>query len=349
MTHIVNIDSVQPAMCPQPENKTNVYSDNFVSNHDYSNSNFNCTSKSSASVFSTSYEANTQDSSSVSNNICISNILNKTKTSNINRLIIGQLNVNSIRNKMDILKSLVIGNLDIFVITESKLDESFHTNQFFIDVFLPPFRLDRTSKGGGVLIYVRDDIPCRLLTNHIFQPNFEGIFLEINIRKSKWLFFGGYNPHKNNISTFFKELGSKFELYLPKYENTLLLGDFNSECTEPLLKEFCEMYNVKNLIKEPTCFENPLNPSSIDVILTNRGGRCQCSRAIETGLSDHHKLTITVLKNIFPKRKPTHSLYIEIIRNLIIFTFEQSYLISFQQWNRGQKIMQALKIHSLLC
>ena len=186
----------------QPENKTNDYSDNFVSNHDYSNSNFNCTSKSSAGVFSTSTEANTQDSSIVSNDICISNILNKIKTSNINRLIIGQLNFNSIRNKMDTLKSLVMGNLDIFVKTESKLDESFHINQFCIDGFLPPFRLDRTSKGGGVLIYAKDDIPCRLLTNHIFQPNFEGIFLEINIRKPKWLFFGGYNPHKNNISTF---------------------------------------------------------------------------------------------------------------------------------------------------
>ena len=36
------------------------------------------------------------------------------------------------------------------------------------------------------------------------------------------------------------------------------------------LKDFCEMYRLKNLITEPTCYKNPNNPSSIDVILTNR-------------------------------------------------------------------------------
>ena len=66
------------------------------------------------------------------------------------------------------------------------------------------------------------------------------------------------------------------------------------------------MYNVKNLIKEPTCFKNPLNPSSIDVILTNRGGRFQCSRAIETGLSDHHKLTISSKKYFSKTQAYTH-------------------------------------------
>ena len=71
------------------------------------------------------------------------------------------------------------------------------------------------------------------------------------------------------------------------------------------MKVFCETYNVKNLINEPTCFKNPLNPSSIDVILTNKVRSFQESKVIETGLSDHHKLTLTVLKQYYPKQKPT--------------------------------------------
>ena len=70
------------------------------------------------------------------------------------------------------------------------------------------------------------------------------------------------------------------------------------------MKEFCDSYNLKNLINEPTCFKNPLNPSSIDIILTNRSKRFQDSKVIETGLSDHHKMTITVLKAFFQKQSP---------------------------------------------
>ena len=52
--------------------------------------------------------------------------------------------------------------------------------------------------------------------------------------------------------------------------------------------DFCDTYNLTNLITDPTCFKNPLNPSLIDLILTNRARRFQDSWVIETGLFDHH-------------------------------------------------------------
>ena len=87
--------------------------------------------------------------------------MNNIKIANANRLIIGQLNINSLRNKIDALRLLIKGNIDILVITESKLDGSFPNSQFDIDGFAPPFRQDRTEYGGGVIIYIRDDIPCK--------------------------------------------------------------------------------------------------------------------------------------------------------------------------------------------
>ena len=36
------------------------------------------------------------------------------------------------------------------------------------------------------------------------------------------------------------------------------------------LKDFCNLYLLKNLIEKPTCFEDPENPKTIDLILTNK-------------------------------------------------------------------------------
>ena len=91
---------------------------------------------------------------------------------------------------------------------------------------------------------------------------------------------------------------------MPKFDNFLLLGDFNSQYDETDMSEFCAMYNLKNLIMGPTCFKNPLNPSSIDLILTNRCMSFQHSQTIETGLSDHHCMVVTVLKSFFQKQSP---------------------------------------------
>ena len=85
------------------------------------------------------------------------------------------------------------------MITESKLDESFSSPQFAIEGYALPYRMDRNKDGGGVVIYVREDIPCRVHKTHFEAKNFKGIFLEINLRKSKWLLFGGYNHKKSNI------------------------------------------------------------------------------------------------------------------------------------------------------
>ena len=52
----------------------------------------------------------------------------------MNRLLIGNLNINSISNKFDQLKLLVRGKVDILVITETKLDSTFPTSQFLIKV-----------------------------------------------------------------------------------------------------------------------------------------------------------------------------------------------------------------------
>ena len=50
------------------------------------------------------------------------------------------------------------------------------------------------------------------------------------------------------------------------------------------------------------------NPTSIDLILTNKSKSFENSIALETGLSDHHKMNITVLTH-FIKIKTTNISY----------------------------------------
>ena len=136
------------------------------------------------------------------------------------------------------------------------------------------------------------------------EPNIEAIFVEINLRKRKWLIIGGYNPDKAKICNFLNYIESKLnELYL-EYENIILMGDLNSEIDEERMNIFCNTYCFKCLVKEPTCFKNIYNPSCIDLILTNKSLCFQHTTVIETGLSGFHRLTVTMMKSTFQKKKP---------------------------------------------
>ena len=53
------------------------------------------------------------------------------------------LNINSIRNKFELLKPMILDSVDILVIAETKLDSNFATNQFIIDGFSPPYRYSK--------------------------------------------------------------------------------------------------------------------------------------------------------------------------------------------------------------
>ena len=102
-------------------------------------------------------------------------------------MIIGNLNINAIRNKFEQLKETV---LEILVVTETKLDETFLESLFLMDGFSKPYRLDRNKNGGGVMIFIRDTISSKILEKHIFPNDVESIFVEFNFRKCKWLLYG---------------------------------------------------------------------------------------------------------------------------------------------------------------
>ena len=91
-------------------------------------------------------------------------------------------------------------------------------------------------------------------------------------------------------------------MHSTKYENIVLLGDFNACVDDEALQAFCKSFSLNSLIKQFTCFKNHENPSCINLILTNKPRSFQTKCVSETGLSDFHR--ISVLKMHFRKLPP---------------------------------------------
>ena len=62
-------------------------------------------------------------------------------------------------------------------------------------------------------------------------------YIEVSIRKKKWLLGCSYNPHKRFISSHLKELGKNLD-FNSKYDNFILLGDLNAEPTNEAVNDF---------------------------------------------------------------------------------------------------------------
>ena len=77
----------------------------------------------------------------------------------MNKIIVGHLNINSIRNVFDFLLHQVQGNIDIFMISETTLDGSFLPGQFLLNGYSVPSHSDIDGNGGDILLFIREDIP----------------------------------------------------------------------------------------------------------------------------------------------------------------------------------------------
>ena len=137
----------------------------------------------------------------------------------------------------------------------------------------------------------------------------EGIFVELNFRKSKWLLVAAYKPPDVSKADYFDNLTKALDFHSKQCENMILMGDLNTAKSDEVLFDFLEEHFLSNLVKFPTCFKSVENPSSIDLIITNKHQSFQNTTSFSTGLSDFHKLVITSMKTTFPKVVPKKIIY----------------------------------------
>ena len=178
------------------------------------------------------------------------------------------LNINSVRNKFENLIGIINENVDIFTITETKLDGSFPTAQFEIKGYYSPFRLDITNKSRGLLVYIKSSIPSRKLSCDDICNSIQAIPFEINLRKEKRLVISIYRLPSQNSVFFLNSLTKIIDVFADKYDNYLIMGDFKLESgNTTVLTNSLDSNNLTYLIKTNTCFKS--KGLSIDLILTN--------------------------------------------------------------------------------
>ena len=85
------------------------------------------------------------------------------RKTNINKLVFGQLNIKSLKNKFDMLSEMIKGFVDVFMISKAKLGDSFSGGQFFIEGYHTSFRFDRNGTVGGILLHIHKDIPTKAI------------------------------------------------------------------------------------------------------------------------------------------------------------------------------------------
>ena len=117
-----------------------------------------------------------------------------------------------------------------------------------------PFRLNGNQFGGGLFVFIREDNPCGILNTK--SLTMKALFIGLNLRKRKWLLCCSYNLHKNLIVAHLREIQVALDVLSSKYENIIIIGDFNSE---PIWKDD----NMENLINNFTCYKTLINQHAL--------------------------------------------------------------------------------------
>ena len=173
--------------------------------------------------------------------------------------------------------NIINNEIDIFMISEIKIHTSFPISKFTMPGYLI------TSHGGEILFFSRDYISCKKIKMiaMLISRGFCGEKF-----KEKWLFCCSYNHMKvirqTILKAFFRYWTNLMQL------TTILLGDVNVEPEDESIAEFLNLYNLKNLVKQKTCFRTPDKHTCIDVILTICPRSFQNADTFERGLSDFH-------------------------------------------------------------
>ena len=184
--------------------------------------------------------------------------MKKQRLDNAINTIIGHLNINSFRNKF-VFDEDLIKLFDVFLVSESKLDHMFPSNQFRINGY-KIFRLDRYRFGGGLILYINKNIPCKPLHEHVQLPNFEVIAIEFYRNNQKWLLLRLYKQPNQITSDFIQNLSLTLDIFLKNYDNVTLIGDFNLSSSDVPLECFLQAYILTSLIKEATYFQSINQP-----------------------------------------------------------------------------------------
>ena len=218
------------------------------------------------------------------------------RINNAKNVIIGHLNVNSVGSKIQEIRELQrVCGLDVLVLSESKLDESF--KQELLDIVgYNCVRQDKRSNSGGLLVYISNNIPHTVGNINLCNNEIECMSIELNMSDEKVMLLCMYKNPRTDPVTFKTFFENTCEMISDSYENIIIIGDLNfNMLQENMLSTIMPSYNLTNIINEVTCFKSS-DPTLIDVMLVTKRRKFIKSFSVSTGISDFHNLIGGVLR-----------------------------------------------------
>ena len=162
------------------------------------------------------------------------------------------LNINSIRHKFYEIYDMLNGNrIDIFGISETKISASFRNAQLNI----PGFKLHRQDRylkgnGGGIIVYIKDSIPHRILRKHSgITDGVEYMSFEVCFKKCKWFLVYVYKPPKVSDDCTWSVLSCLADCFVNNGNVTVFFGDINNDMFKDNI--LCDFYDLKKLKAKP--------------------------------------------------------------------------------------------------
>ena len=137
--------------------------------------------------------------------------------------------------------------IDICLFSETKLDETFPNQEFKIHG-CKVNRRDRNKHGGGVLYYVNENIPCKMVSVEGVPDDCERILIEFSIKIRKWLCIGLYKPPSQNDKYFLDNLSLILNKLTCKFDSIMLMEDFNLTVENKNLEVFMSTFDMQGLI-----------------------------------------------------------------------------------------------------
>ena len=123
-------------------------------------------------------------------------------------VIISHLNINSLNPKFSEIKELQrTCKLDVLVLSETKLDDSFKQEIFEIEGY-SCIRQDKRSNSGGLLTYISNDIPFTAGSIKVCNNEIQCLSIELNVCNEKIMLLAMYkNPKTDPVifKRFFEE------------------------------------------------------------------------------------------------------------------------------------------------
>ena len=179
-------------------------------------------------------------------------------------------NVQSLLLKVDQVQ-IELSHFDVIALSETWLSPSTTDEVISFPTFQKPYRKDRQDHYGGVIVYVKQNIPCK--RRHDLEINgIECIWLELKLKSKTVLFSVIYRP-PNSTSDVTNDIERSIDLAVDTNISTILItGDLNLNYLENQgrlkLNSLFNQYNLCQIVQEPTHFTET-SSSLIDLFYTS--------------------------------------------------------------------------------